>query len=209
MIDTIKSKLEDTFKEAVDGVSTYTLISIIAYTTLINFQENHPGMAICTLLNTDISNIAGENSYILKIKIKEIILATISTLTAATIINLIRSEFFDLLYETILPKYISSLKTAPNSKIIDLETATKNLKKSCHSQNTLILITIALAITAYYDGMFYYCTALTAATLLLLGYSIHASAKQLISQTLPAIISKSPDISREELDKLFSNPDSK
>lgn len=206
MIELLKSRLEDALNEATEGLSIYTLLSILLVTILITFNENHPTQIIKSLLNSEISSFIGEDSLLIKIKIKEIFYSAIFVLTTNRLLNGLKSEYFDLLYLTILKKYISKLKQNQHCKITQTEEkAISNYRKKSNIQNFISLAMLAVTIAAFQDK----CTTLTYISSSLaishIIWSLHTSAKYLISKILPIIISTTPDITQDELDKLFSN----
>lgn len=206
MVELLKSRLENAFNEATEGVSIYTLLSILIVTIFITFNENHPTQIIQSLLDTEISNLIGEGNLLTKIKIKEIFYSAIFVLTATSLLNGLKSEYFDLLYLTILKQYISKLKQAQHYNTTQTEEkAVSNYRKNSNIQNFTSIIMLSVTIAVFqdkYTTLTYVSIPLTISQII---WSLHTSAKHLISKILPIIIATTPNITQDELDTLFSN----
>lgn len=205
MFDLFKSRLEDALKEAAQGLSAYTFLSIFIYTLLINFNDTHLNQVLYSLLNTKASSFIGESSILLKIKIQDLLYASITVSILNTSINALRSEYFDLLYLTILKNHIENLKLKSTSIKENKEAELiSTYRRIANRQNFLILLETAGAVTAFYDGRTILGLALGLITILQTIWAIHKSAKFLISKILPAIVQSTPNITPEQIDEIFS-----
>lgn len=205
MIEILKSRLEDALKEATQGISIYTLLAVFIYTLLISFRETHLNQILYSLMNTDLSSFIGEHSILLKIKIKSILYACIAVSTINFSITALRSEYFDLLYLTILKNHIEKLKalTTANQKDSTPELLF-SYRRTTNKQNLISLILIAITFTSFQDGETLFASYLLLVTCAQILWSIHKSAKFLIAKILPAIISTTPGITTKEIDNIFS-----
>ena len=205
MLDLFKSRLEDALKDAAQGLSAYTLLSIVIYTLLINFNDTHLNQVLYSLLNTKASSFIGEHSILLKIKIQDVLYASITVSILNTLINALRSEYFDLLYLTILKNHIEHLKLQTTSAKENKETELiSTYRRIANRQNFLILLETAGAFTALYDGRLLLGLTLLAITALQTLWAMHKSAKYLISKILPTIVQSTPNITPEQIDEIFS-----
>lgn len=204
MIDILKSRLEDALKDATKGVSIFSILSIMICTAFINFNQTHSEQILNAILQTEISDLVGDKSILLNIKIKEIFYATITTFFFNKIITLLKSEYFDLLYLTILKQYISKIKiTKEKNTTLETEVLSK-YRTSSNAHCTTSILIIATSLTALHDKDFLLSAILGALAITQIIWSIHTSAKYLIARILPLIINSTPEITQESLDELFS-----
>ncbi|PMV17846.1 MULTISPECIES: hypothetical protein [unclassified Pseudomonas] len=205
MLDLFKSRLEDALKDASQGLSAYTLLSIFIYTLLFNFNDTHLNQVLHSLLNTKASSFIGESSILLKIKIQDFLYAAITVSILNTLINALRSEYFDLLYLTILKKHIETLKLQNTSTEKNRETELISTYRGiANKQNFLILTETAGAFTAFCDDRITLGLTLSFIAILHTAWALHKSAKFLISKILPAIIHSTPNTTPEQIDQIFS-----
>ncbi len=205
MLELLKTRLDDALKEATQGLSAYTLLSVVFYTLVINLNDTHLNQVLHSLLNTKISDFIGQNSLLLKIKIKDMLYAFIAVSTINTLINALRSEYFDLLYLTILKSHIETLKNQPTTIQEHKEPELiSNYRRIANRQNFLILIGIAISITAFHDERILLATTIGFLAILQTLWALHKSAKYLISKILPEVIRSTPNITPEQIDEIFS-----
>jgi len=207
MNDLIKSHFEAAFKDAASGLSVYFLLSIAMCLLLVILNKQHEGLILCGLMDIKVDSLFGGKSVFLTATVGDLVIATVFCCFVRGGLSVVKSEYFDLLYLTILKKHILILKDKKtNFDDIKEQEVLAKYKKISDSHAMMLAIGLGLFVAAMQDSS----NALALCIFILTGLhfimAVHGSAVFLIKELLPVLVSKNPSITWDQLDSLFSRP---